>query len=109
MVGIAYVPIEPQSFSFIVVTHRRIRLGPGGIPVAGEYDLVVDVRIAQLIQAAQAAGIEVATQTLCRRDGRLIAREIATGVLDAIEARINTAEEVTSEQMSLVNRLNRLT
>lgn len=109
MVGIAYVPIEPQSFSFIVVTHRRIRLGPGGIPVAGEYDLVVDVRIAQLIQAAQAAGIEVATQTLCRRDGRLIAREIATGVLDAIEARINTAEEVTSEQMSLVNRLIRLT
>jgi|GEM_PF-2374776 len=49
MVGIAYVPIEPQSFSFIVVTHRRIRLGPGGITVAGEYDLVVDVRIAQLI------------------------------------------------------------
>ncbi len=84
-------------------------MGPGGVPVAGQYDLLVDARLAQLIEAARHAGVDIETRELRGRDGRLVAREVAAAVLATIDAQIESDKPVTAEQMTLVNRLISIT
>jgi len=88
-------------------TCRRIRIRADGSPVTGLYDSVVDARLQSLLDAIRAAGIEVGTRTLRPRDGRLVARELAEAVLEAIEARLSSDDPAIASALEIVNRLLR--
>ena len=64
--------------------YRRFRVA-NGLPIEGLYDSVVDVRLQRLLDAARKAGIDVGVRELKGRDGRLLARELANALLEAIE------------------------
>jgi len=89
-------------------SHRRIRFSNSGVPVEGLYDSVVDSRLKTLLDAARSAGIDVGTRELKGRDGRLLARELATVVIEAIEAKLSADQAATSADIDVVNRLLRV-
>ena len=90
-------------------SYRRVRIRANGFPVDGLYDSVVDARLQLLLDAAKAAGIEVGTRQLERRDGRLVARELAEAVLEALEAKLSSGDPAISSALEIVNRLLRET
>ncbi|MBM3275016.1 MAG: DEAD/DEAH box helicase family protein, partial [Candidatus Sericytochromatia bacterium] len=61
----------------------------------------------QLLNAATAAGIDVGTRKLRRRDGRLVARELAEAVLEALEAKLSSDDPAIASALDIVNRLLR--
>ncbi len=77
--------------------HRRFRMLHGSPLSEGLYDSVVDTRLQHVLEHARNAGIEVETRDLRGRDGRLLARELARVVIEAIEARLNADEPATNE------------
>ena len=85
--------------------HRRFRMLHGSPLSEGLYDSVVDTRLQHVLEHARNAGIEVETRDLRGRDGRLLARELARVVIEAIEARLNADEPATNEDIAIVNRL----
>ena len=90
-------------------SYRRVRIRANGFPVDGLYDSVVDARLQLLLDAAKASGIEVGTRQLERRDGRLVARELAEAVLEALEAKLSSGDPAISSALEIVNRLLRET
>lgn len=87
-------------------SHRRIRVA-NGLPIEGLYDSVVDSRLQRLLETARLAGVDVGVRELKGRDGRLIARELATAVIEAIESRLSSDEVASAADIDLVNRLLR--
>ncbi len=77
------------------------------LPVDGVYDRVVDDRLATLLERARSAGIEIGVRTLAKRDGRLLAREVAASLLEELDARLSEDSSTTTEQIALVNELLR--
>lgn len=88
-------------------SYRRIRIRNDGAPVEGLYDSVVDARLKALLDAAERAGVAIGTRALKGRDGRLLARELATALVDAIEAKLGSEEAATPADVDIVNRLLR--
>ena len=88
-------------------SYRRIRVRNDGAPVEGLYDSVVDARLKALLDAAEHAGVAIGTRVLKGRDGRLLARELATALVDAIEAKLGAEEAATPADVDIVNRLLR--
>jgi superfamily II DNA or RNA helicase/HKD family nuclease len=88
-------------------TYRRVRIRANGFPVDGLYDSVVDTRLQLLLQTARAAGIEVGTRTLGRRDGRLVARELSEAVLEALEEKLSSGDPAIESALGIVNGLLR--
>jgi len=88
-------------------SYRRIRIHNDGAPVEGLYDSVVDTRLKALLDAAERAGVAIGTRALKGRDGRLLARELATALVDAIEAKLGAEEAATPADVDIVNRLLR--
>jgi superfamily II DNA or RNA helicase/HKD family nuclease len=86
--------------------YRRFRVA-NGLPIEGLYDSVVDARLQALLDAARRAGIDVAVRELKGRDGRLLARELAAAVIEAIEAKLGSDQAATDADIALVNRLLR--
>ena len=92
--------------SFLAMTeHRRIKVRPDGLLFEGLYDTVVDTKLHALLQSVRAAGIKVTERNLLGSDGRLIARELAAVVLEAIEARLNSDDHAESTDIVFVNKL----
>jgi superfamily II DNA or RNA helicase/HKD family nuclease len=89
-------------------SHRRIRIMEDGLPVEGLYDSVVDARLQLILNAARKAGVDVGTRELKGRDSRLLAREIATTVIEALEAKLNADASATAADIDVVNRLLRV-
>lgn len=90
--------------------HKRIRVLRGDAPfermlVDGLYDSVIDTRLHERLAAVRAAGIEVGTRELKGRDGRLLARELASIVVATIESKLSANQEATQEDIAVVNRL----
>ena len=85
--------------------HRRIRVRSSGLPFEGLYDSVIDSRLHALLDAVRLSGIDVGVRALCGNDGRLIARELATVVMDALEARLDAQKPATAADIAVVNRL----
>ncbi len=88
-------------------SYRRIRIRSDGVPVEGLYDSVVDTRLKAVLDAAKSAGIDVGTRDLKGRDGRLLARELASVVLEALESKLNADQAATPADLDVVNRLLR--
>jgi superfamily II DNA or RNA helicase/HKD family nuclease len=78
-----------------------------GSLVHGLYDSVIDARLKALLDAARTAGIDVGLRELKGRDGRLLAREVATALVDAIEVRLNSEAPATASEIEVVNSLLR--
>ena len=85
--------------------HRRIKVRPDGLLFEGLYDTVVDTKLHALLQSVRAAGIKVTERNLLGSVGRLIARELAAVVLEAIEARLNSDDHAESTDIVFVNKL----
>ena len=88
--------------------HRRIRIRNDGAPVEGLYDSVVDTRLNAVLDAARQAGIDIGTRELKGRDGRLLARELAEAVVEALGAKLSADKPATAEDIEVVNRLLRV-
>ena len=65
-------------------SYRRIKVRQDGLPIEGLYDSVIDARLQSILDAARKAGIDVGTRELKGRDGRLLARELADAVIEAL-------------------------
>lgn len=89
-------------------SHRRIKVRQDGLPVEGLYDSVIDARLQSILDAARKAGIDVGTRELKGRDGRLLARELADAVIEALDAKLNADAPATAEDIDVVNRLLRV-
>lgn len=87
-------------------SHRRIRVA-NGLPIEGLYDSVIDSQLQRLLELARRAGVDIGVRELKGRDGRLIARELATAVIEAIESRLSSDEVASVADIDLVNRLLR--
>lgn len=85
--------------------YRRIRVRNDGAPVEGLYDSVVDTRLNAVLDAARRAGIDVGTRELKGQDGRLLARELAEAVAEALDAKLKADAPATAEDIAVVNRL----
>ena len=85
--------------------HRRFGVLHEEYLAQGIYDKVVDARLEKVLQLVRARGIEVGTRDLRRRDGRLLARELARVVIEAIEARLNAEQPATAADIAIVNQL----
>ena len=85
--------------------HRRIPTRRSGLPFEGLYDSVIDSRLHTLLDAVRRSGIDVGARALCGNDGRLIARELATVVMEALEARLDAQNPATAADIAVVNRL----
>ncbi|MCX5650819.1 MAG: DUF3427 domain-containing protein [Planctomycetota bacterium] len=89
-------------------SYRRIKINNAGLPAEGLYDSVVDARLQLILDAVREAGIDVGTRELTGRDGRLLARELATAVIEALEAKLNADTAATAGDIDVVNRLLRV-
>ena len=89
-------------------SYRRIKVRQDGLPIEGLYDSVVDARLQSILDAARKAGIDVGTRELKGRDGRLLARELADAVIEALDAKLNADASATAEDIDVVNRLLRV-
>lgn len=78
-----------------------------GLPIEGLYDIVIDARLQSLLDAARKAGIDVGMRELKGRDGRLLAREFATAIIDAVDAKLGAEKPATDADIALINRLLR--
>ena len=87
------------------VQHRRIRVRNSGLPFEGLYDSVIDTRLQALLDVVRKAGIAVGFRELCGSDGRLVARELASVVIEAMEARLDAKKPATAADIAVVNRL----
>ena len=85
--------------------HRRIRVRNSGLPFEGLYDSVIDTRLQALLDVVRKAGIAVGFRELCGSDGRLVARELASVVIEAMEARLDAKKPATAADIAVVNRL----
>ncbi len=85
--------------------YRRYRQPASGELFEGLYDSVVDARLQRTLEAMRSSGIHIGVRELRGSDGRLLAREVARVLLQAIEARISSDESATVEDMAFVNRL----
>lgn len=85
--------------------HRRMRVRSDGLPYAGLYDTVVDTSLATILDVARAAGIDVKHRKLLGRDARLIVRELAATILEAIESRLNSDAAAGATDINFVNHL----
>jgi superfamily II DNA or RNA helicase/HKD family nuclease len=90
------------------VLYRRIKFRHDGLPVEGLYDSVIDARLRSLLETAKSAGIDIGTRELKGRDGRLLARELAAAVIEAIESKLSSDEAATADDIDVVNRLLRV-
>jgi superfamily II DNA or RNA helicase/HKD family nuclease len=89
-------------------SYRRIKVRQDGLPIEGLYDSVIDARLQSILDAARKAGIDVGTRELKGRDGRLLARELADAVIEALDAKLNADAPATAEDIDVVNRLLRV-
>ena len=85
--------------------HRRFRVGTSDLPCPGLYDSVVDERLQRLLEKVRRSGIDVGVRDLRSGDGRLLAREVASVVISAIEARLSATIPATANDIAVVNRL----
>ncbi len=88
--------------------HRRIRVNAAGLPVDGLYDSVVDVRLHNLLDRLRGNGVGVGVRDLRPGDGRLVAREVASVVISAIEERLSGSRQANEEDIDVVNQLLQL-
>jgi superfamily II DNA or RNA helicase/HKD family nuclease len=89
-------------------SYRRIKVRQDGLPIEGLYDSVIDARLQSILDAARKAGIDVGTRELKGRDGRLLARELADAVIEALDAKLSADAPATAEDIDVVNRLLRV-
>ena len=85
--------------------HQRTRKVLSSFPAEGLYDIVVDSRLQKILEAAEKNGLKFERLPLRKRDGRLLVRELATVVIDAIETRLHSDKDATIEDIRIVNDL----
>ena len=85
--------------------HQRTRKVLSSFPAEGLYDIVVDSRLQMILEAAAKNGLKFERLPLRKKDGRLLVRELATVVIDAIEIRLHSDKDATIEDIRIVNDL----
>lgn len=85
--------------------HRRFRTSSTGLPPNGIYELIVDRRLRALLNAARQQGVAIEERMLRAKDVRLLGREIAVLLAEALEQRLSSESEITESDLEFLNRL----